>query len=148
MTNVIQHPMVNEHGVQGNIKKSINSSTSGSKMDHFPLSPLRLEVPTKFLLLREKKTMPGAPNLPGGSLPTPWRYPSRPAEGLRCHILRSTSNDPGWYVEAIIVVIIVVIVIVIILIIIIIIISSSSITITIPSILTMITINIIYIMQW
>ena len=55
MTNVIQHPMVNEHGVQGNIKKSINSSTSGSKMDHFPLSPLRLEVPTNFLLLREKK---------------------------------------------------------------------------------------------
>ena len=57
MTNVIQHPMVNEHGVQGNIKKSINSSTSGSKMDHFPLSPLRLEVPTNFLLLREKKKL-------------------------------------------------------------------------------------------
>jgi len=145
MTNVIQHPMVNEHGVQGNIKKSINSSTSGSKMDHFPLSPLRLEVPTNFLWLRGKKktTTPGAPNLPGGSLPTPWRYPSRPAEGLRCHILRSTSDDPGWYVEAIIVVIIVVIVIIII-----IISSSSSITITIPSILTMITISIIYIMQW
>ena len=57
MTNVIQHHMVNEHGVQGNINKTINSSTSGSKMDNFPLSPLRLEVPTNFLLLREKKQL-------------------------------------------------------------------------------------------
>jgi len=105
---------------------------------------------------KKKTSTPGAPNLPGGSLPTPWRYPSRPAEGLRCHILRSTSDDPGWYVEAIIVVIIVIIVVIVIVIVIILIIiiiiiiisSSSSITITIPSILTMITINIIYIMQW
>ena len=143
MTNVIQHPMVNEHGVQGNIKKSINSSTSGSKNGPFSIVTFASGGPNQFSLApwKKKTTTPGAPNLPGGSLPTPWRYPSRPAEGLRCHILRSTSDDPGWYVEAIIVVIIVVIVIIIIS-------SSSSITITIPSILTMITISIIYIMQW